>query len=120
MEALNRWILIAAAGAVLTGCESVDGGLVGPSGEASLSGRVQEQTETYASSSALAGVEQSSQTSGAASIVEAARVNADGSLTAVARGSVAADGSYHIEGVPTGRSDLMVVARSTTGAEMGR
>jgi hypothetical protein len=125
MHTLTKWIHVATVVAALAGCETVDGDLAGPNEGSSLSGKVAEPTETYASAAAPSGgsapaAAPMAQGSATASVVEAARVNSDGSLTAVASAAVAADGSYRLEGVPTGRSDLMVVARSSTGGEVGR
>lgn len=67
-------------------------------------------------------VESSSRTSGAqeASAVAAAAVNADGSLDVLAEAEIQADGSFTIEGVPAGRSGLVVTAEASDGEEVGR
>jgi len=76
---------------------------VEPDASAAVVGQVEEETSSYASSEA--GAEPSQ-----AATAEVARVNSNGSLTTLATGTVAADGSYRIEEEPVGRSDRRTLA----------
>ncbi len=55
-----------------------------------------------------------------AKTVTVAEVASDGSLTPVAHGSVNADGSFVVSGVPSNRSDLVVDAEASDGTGVGR
>jgi hypothetical protein len=55
-----------------------------------------------------------------AKTVTVAEVASNGSLIALAQANVAADGSFTIDEVPTGREDLVVVAKSESGETVGR
>jgi hypothetical protein len=51
--------------------------------------------------------------------VTAGYVRGNGTFEVAAEAELEADGSYRIEGVPSGRSDLVVQARSASGAALG-
>jgi hypothetical protein len=57
---------------------------------------------------------------GGAHTVAIGELSAAGSVQTVAEGQVEADGTFRIEGVPVGRTNLVVVARSNADAEVGR
>lgn len=88
-------------------------------GEGTLVGRI-ESGSTSGSLSPSYDLSYSLSGSGAGLTVAAARVKADGALEVLSSASAAADGSYRIEKIPAGESRLVVVASSSSGAEVGR
>lgn len=108
----------------LTACgddgDSVSGpsdGTGGQDGQASVAGRV----EGGGSGSANAAASVRTQTiAGEAETAAVARVRSDGSLETVAEADVGADGRFTVDGVPAGEGDLVVVARGSDDAELGR
>lgn len=58
--------------------------------------------------------------SASATTVTVGRLNADGTLDALAEADVQADGSFRVEGVPVNEDHLVVVARSAAGEAVGR
>ncbi|HSR42572.1 MAG TPA: hypothetical protein VLL48_10380, partial [Longimicrobiales bacterium] len=102
-------VLVVPSGA----CE--DGGTGPDGGEAVIEGRI-ESTTTLARSGPAATSAQTAQ----ASTVEVVSVASGGSATVLAEATADASGDFRVEGVPAGRTDLIVVARNESGAEVGR
>lgn len=91
-----------------------------PAQQAMIQGRVEQTAPegvAYPTSSAIRAGASGSVT---AKTVTVASVNGDGSLNALAQADVAVDGSFVIDEVPTGRENLVVVARSENGDNVGR
>lgn len=91
-----------------------------PGQQASIQGRVEQTAPegvAYPTSSAVRAGASGSVT---AKTVTVASVNSDGSLDALAQADVLTDGSFVIDDVPTGRENLVVVARSESGENVGR
>lgn len=102
------------AAALVAACGSPDD-TTGPGNgqnDATISGRVEQPAASGAAGAAVVAAD--------ASTVAAASVAADGSLTVLAEADVQADGTFRIENVATGRSDLVVLARSEADVELGR
>lgn len=97
-----------------------DSGPTGVDGDGAVSGEVQETSDPPSSSSASPARNSSDGGAAEASTVAVGTVQSDGSLDVLAEADVEADGSYTIQAIPAGRSDLVVVARSEAGADVGR
>lgn len=112
-------------GAGLVACDSESQSATGPE-EPSFStveGQVESTHET--TSNHTGSVRPATTTSAGAPAAEAstvavAAVQSNGSLDVLAEAEVQANGRFSIDEVPAGRSDLVVVARSDGGAEVGR
>lgn len=111
----------------VVGCDHSQNAFTGPEvGSRQFStveGRVESTNQTASSdiSSVTAANTASSGAAAAdASTVAVAHVRTDGSLEVLAEAEVAADGRFSVDDVPAGRSDLVVVARTDGGAEVGR
>lgn len=108
----HRALLLTAVLAVATSaCD--DGGMTGPEGDGVIEGRIESTVAAEGGTTASAAQELQ------ATEVAVARVGSGGSLEVLADAAV--DGStFRIEGVPAGRTSLVVVARAEGGAEVGR
>jgi hypothetical protein len=109
-----RWFGVLATLA-LAACDAI--GVGGPSADARVSGRVESEVPAAAAVPEGWAAITSSGSAGAQT-VEVVEVNG-GSYRTLATATVNVDGSYTVEGVPAGREHLMVVARSSGGAEVG-
>jgi hypothetical protein len=98
-----------ASAALLAGCE--DGTGPGLGGSATIDGRVEQTTPPTSAPAQTSPSAAPQRASGAsAQSVAVVQVESDGRLSELATAQVAADGSFSVEGVPAGRSDLAVVA----------
>lgn len=87
--------------------------------QAAIGGRVAE-TQPEPSPLPVAGNAAGASAAGTAKTVTVAEVASDGTLKPVATGTVDADGSFVVSGVPAGRSDLVVDAEASDGTGLGR
>ncbi len=102
----------------LAGCDQGSSGLTGPEHEAVVTGEVTSETPPAGSSSMAMAPGIGAQT--AARTVAIGQLSSSGTFTAIAEAEVNAQGGFRIEGVPSGRSELVIIARSDTNAEVGR
>ena len=117
------WTMLVA----LVGCGD-DQTLTGPGNggddaqTATVTGSVESAQQTASAPVAAFGLATtpSRQVAGEASSVAVAAVSADGSLDVLAEAEIQSDGRFTIEGVPAGRGGLVVSARGSNGAEVGR
>jgi len=126
------WTVSALLGVFAGGCDGNDDSITqpdpgdepAPTAFATIEGSVEETTEVAASrapsSLAFAPMRPRASRADEAATVAAAEVRADGSLEFLAEADVGADGRFTIEEVPTGRTNLVVAARSEAGEEVGR
>lgn len=119
---MRRWMIaLATTTFALTGCG--DDGPTSPGDDGSADQAVVQGTveQTHGSGSRVsASLSPAITGSGAAETAAVAAVRSDGSLDVLADASVDADGTFRVEGVPAGRSGLVVVARGDADAEVGR
>lgn len=121
MTRLTKFAFPLAAAVVVVACGD---DATGPGfDDAAVNGQVQETSDPQSTSSAPATSAASPQRTASqpeAETVVVGAVQADGSLDVLAEAEVEADGSFRVEDVPAGRADLVVVARSEAGADVGR
>lgn len=117
-----RWMRTALA--LTTVCTTLacsdDGTGPGLDAQAQIQGRVEQTAPEGAAYPSAAAFRAEAAGDVTAKTVTVAQVNSDGSLSALAQADVAADGSFTVGDVPTGREDLMVVAKSEGGETVGR
>ncbi len=115
-RAVTRLAFLPLALFALSACDSGSSG-TDPSGDAVLVGSVQEApgAEASAQSAPIAFSNHTAEVQ----TVSAGYIRADGHFQAVAEAQVSAGGSYRIEGVPAGRSDLVVRAWNEAGTSVG-
>ncbi len=120
--ARGRIALASGVALVLVACDGGSSGL-DPAGDAVLTGSVQEAPGTWGGA---AGASAPAPTPGPATTATAevrtaaaGYVRGNGSFEVLAEAQVEADGRFRIEGVPAGRSDLVVQARGEGGASLG-
>lgn len=117
---LGRWIPAMLLAVFAAACDSSTVPELDSDGQ--ITGEVQETTEPSSEDSSdepSGSPSRSSDSSTSAHTVVAASVRADGSLETLSEADVEGDGRYTLS-VPSGRSDLVVSARSSSGAEVGR
>jgi hypothetical protein len=112
MRRLGRTAMVVCSTMLAVGCS--DAGTAPENGEATILGRVEQTVTPTGTMMAPAAA------SAAAQSVFVAEVQSDGSLAQVAEGTVEADGSFQVVGIPSGRENLVVVARDETLADVGR
>ncbi len=102
----SRLLLATAAIVAVTACDNspTDPGLDGPD-DAAVEGRVEQTTPN----SGASGAPQQAPGAGAQT-VSVVRIAASGAYHELASADVRADGSYRVEGVPSGASNTAVVA----------
>lgn len=106
---LTLGVLLAACGEGSTEPSATSSGTV--------QGRVESSSSVQGDGFAVAGIREGAAN---ASRVVVAAVQAGGALDSLAGAAVSTDGSYRVEGVPAGIDRLVVIARSSSGAEVGR
>lgn len=109
-------ILALAVGSTLVVAGCSDDGTEPVDGEATVVGRIDQEVAGSPPSSALA----AAAAAAAAEVAVVAEVQADGSLSTIAEGTVEADGSFSVTGVPAGREHLVVVAMDASDVAVGR
>lgn len=93
---------------------------IGAEGEARIQGRVEQTAPEAAAYPTSRSVVAGASGSVSATTVTVAEVRTNGSLNTVAEAFVQGDGSFIVEGVPTDREHLVVVARTASGNAVGR
>lgn len=113
MKRLRILLPMACAAGLFVACgdDSSPAGSAG-GGQSSVSGRVDETSQAPGSGKRTQAAE--------ARTVAVCQVQSQGDLEVLAQADVRDDGRFTVEGVPSNRSDLVVVARSQTGTEVGR
>lgn len=113
MKTTKTTVGVLAALAVLAGCGEDSSG-PDVSMQATVEGRVEETSPPPSAPAQTA--PQRATAAASAQTVAVVQVESDGSFTELATADVDASGSFTVEGVPAGRSDLAVVAYSGTDA----
>jgi hypothetical protein len=91
-----------------------------PSQQARVQGRIEQTAPEGAAYPSAQAMRAGATGDVAAKTVTVAQVASDGSLSALAQANVNADGSFTITEVPTGRENLVVIAKSDSDETVGR